>query len=278
MDNRNLLPRTPDRNILIIGLAIILAILLSVTTHAQDNRKANKRYHRAYYRKNENRLVRACHILNKKRHRIPKKSLLSSLRKPKPGTHAERSVMQLDKSDVSADAAETKPVVKQLPVKPKVEHISEKQLETLHKKEDEVLANNHLPVPTSEKHEEIRKRIADKLASKTNVYPLSLDPLYFQFNQDEFSVVDMEPFLMAAEYALQGRTVLIEGHTDSRGQDDFNVKLSIKRVQKIRQLMLDMGVPDDRISVVGYGEELGKEKSKNENDHQLNRRVDFTIF
>jgi outer membrane protein OmpA-like peptidoglycan-associated protein len=141
-----------------------------------------------------------------------------------------------------------------------------------------VLANNNLPVPTSQKHEEIRKRIADKLASKVNVYPLALDPLYFQFNQDEFSVVDMEPFLMAAEYALQGRTVLVEGHTDSRGQDDFNVKLSIKRVQKIRQLMLDMGVPDDRISVVGYGEELKKGKDQNENDHQVNRRVDFTIF
>jgi outer membrane protein OmpA-like peptidoglycan-associated protein len=88
----------------------------------------------------------------------------------------------------------------------------------------------------------------------------------------------MEPFLMAAEYALQGRTVLIEGHTDSRGQDDYNVKLSIKRVQKIRQLMLDMGVPDERISVVGYGEELSNKKTKDEDDHQRSRRVDFTIF
>ena len=111
------------------------------------------------------------------------------------------------------------------------------------------------------------------------MYPLHLEPLYFQFNQDEFSVVDMEPFLIAAEYALQGRTLLIEGHTDTRGMDDFNVKLSVKRVQKIRQLMLDMGVPDDRISIVGYGEELGKDKqAKNEDDHQNNRRVDFTIF
>jgi OOP family OmpA-OmpF porin len=88
----------------------------------------------------------------------------------------------------------------------------------------------------------------------------------------------MEPFLIAAEYALQGRTVLIEGHTDSYGQDTYNVKLSIKRVQKIRQLMLDMSVPDDRISVVGYGEEHYKGNDTTDEARQLSRRVDFTVF
>jgi outer membrane protein OmpA-like peptidoglycan-associated protein len=88
----------------------------------------------------------------------------------------------------------------------------------------------------------------------------------------------MEPFLVAVEYALQGRTVLVEGHTDNRGRDDYNVKLSVKRVQRIRQLMLDMGVPDDRISVVGYGEEHGKNSDGSEQNHQNARRVDFTVF
>ncbi len=42
--------------------------------------------------------------------------------------------------------------------------------------------------------------------------------------------------------------------------------------------MLDMGVPDDRISVVGYGEELNKTNNNTEEARQLNRRVDFTVF
>jgi outer membrane protein OmpA-like peptidoglycan-associated protein len=42
--------------------------------------------------------------------------------------------------------------------------------------------------------------------------------------------------------------------------------------------MLDMGVPDDRISVVGYGEELNKSKNNSEQARQENRRVDFTVF
>jgi outer membrane protein OmpA-like peptidoglycan-associated protein len=264
-------------------LAVAIMFVLSNTAHAQSSyTKQNRKYQRSNYKKYESRLVRACQILEKKRNHIPRKPLLASLRKPKPAPMAERSVISIDKTNVTADNSKPKPEVKpeqKLPVKPKTEQISEEKLEQLHKKEDEVLATNHLPVPTSQKHEEVRKKVADQLSSKKNVYPLHLAPLYFQFNQDEFSVVDMEPFLIAAEYALQGRTLLIEGHTDTRGMDDFNVKLSVKRVQKIRQLMLDMGVPDERISVVGYGEELGREKkANNEDDHQNNRRVDFTIF
>lgn len=288
MNQLNQLTLSLKKRMLITSLAFIITLLLTMSLQAQDYTKSNRRFQRSYYRKNESRLVHACHILNKKRNHIPHKSFFASHRKPKVNPATHNSEIKIGEFDLTADAGESKPVVKPsptkpqsvtpLPIKPKIEHVSAEKLEELHKKEDEVLANNDLPVPTSQKHEEVRKKIADKLASKTNVYPLSLQPLYFQFNEDEFSVVDMEPFLIAAEYALQGRTVLIEGHTDSRGQDDFNVKLSIKRVQKIRQLMLDMGVPDDRISLVGYGEELGTQKVKKESDHQLNRRVDFTIF
>jgi len=157
--------------------------------------------------------------------------------------------------------------------------VSVQELEVRHENEDNVLAENKLPVPTSRQHEEIRKRIAEDLKKNPLNEPRPLSPLFFQFNQDEFSVVDMEPFLVAVEYALQGRHILVEGHTDSRGQDDFNVKLSVKRVQRIRQLMLDMGVPDDYISIIGYGEEHVKdEKNKNEDVHQNDRRVDFTVF
>jgi outer membrane protein OmpA-like peptidoglycan-associated protein len=283
MEQLQKLLEASKKRVLVTSLALIVFMMLSMTSYAQNYSKLHKKYHHAYYRKNETRLSKACHILKKKRNHIPHKSVFSANRKPRPHVSAERSVMSIDKSQVTADASKPKPVTKPapLPIKPKVEEVSEEKLEKLHKKEDEVLALNHLPVPTSQKHEEVRNKIAAKLASKQNVYPLYLEPLYFQFNQDEFSVVDMEPFLMAAEYALQGRTLLIEGHTDSRGQDDFNVKLSIKRVQKIRQLMIDMGVPDDRISVVGYGEEHSQKKDEakaDEDHHQDSRRVDFTIF
>lgn len=260
--------------IVLVILMLMLNVVLVLPSRAQGYQRNNARFHRAHYRKQNSKITNACALLEKKRYAKPSKPTFSASRKPKP-----RPMAEVDPAEVTARAT-TKPAAEKRPVpqNPKIETVSAERLEQLHKNEDEVLAANNLPVPTSEKHEQVRKKVSDKLASKTNVYPLHLDPLFFNFNEDEFSMVDMEPFLVAAEYAMQGRTVLIEGHTDSRGADDYNVKLSIKRVQKIRQLMLDMGVPDDRISVVGYGEELRQHDNDTHQGRQLNRRVDFTIF
>jgi len=276
------------RQILVIVVALLFSVLLSFQVLAQDGRdndsyrKDNKRFYKSFYHAQRVRYMHACGLLEKKRNTVPRKPLFVKHTKRK-------SMAEVDVTTVTAKVT-PKPVAQPKPkpavdtpvetpkLNPKIEHISEQQLVELHKKEDDVLAKNDLPVPTTQKQAQVRKIVSDKLASKTNVYPLNLAPLYFNFDQDEFSVVDMEPFLIAAEYALQGRTVLIEGHTDSRGADDYNVQLSIKRVQKIRQLMLDMGVPDDRISVVGYGEEMKKHDNATQDGRLKNRRVDFTIF
>lgn len=267
------------RVFLISSLIFVLFIsVLTTPLQAQDYQKTSRRINRSYYRKQTTLYAHACNLLDRKRHRKPKREHIARSYRE----NMKSSVLSIDPGTVTADAGETKPQAKPitnpLPSKPKVEEISPEKLADLHQREDQVLKNNNLPQPTSARHEEIRNRVSDKLENKKDIFPLTLDPLYFNFDQDEFSIVDMEPFLIAAEYALQGRTVLIEGHTDKQGNDSYNVKLSIKRVQKIRQLMLDMGVPDDRISVVGYGEELSKEKTNSVEDRQVSRRVDFTIF
>jgi outer membrane protein OmpA-like peptidoglycan-associated protein len=259
-------------------LVTFISMLLTLSLKAQDYQKLSKRANKSYYRKQTSLYLRACNLLDKKRHKKPRKTNIA-----KSYRANSKSVLSIDPSTVTAKVGDArpqaKPVAKPLPIKPRIEQVSAEKLAELHVKEDAVLEKNNFPKPTSSQHEVLRKLVADKLASKKDIFPLNLAPLYFTFDQDEFSIVDMEPFLIAAEYALQGRTVLIEGHTDSHGQDTYNVKLSIKRVQKIRQLMLDLGVPDDRISVVGYGEELNKSKSNSTDEaRQLNRRVDFTIF
>lgn len=258
---------------------VILATILAFSLSAQDYQKSKKKFHKNHYRKQTAQYLHACNLLERKRNKKPART--STAKSYKSNTN---SVLSIDPNFITAQSGDSKPQVMPvskpttMPMKPKVEEISPEKLEKLHAKEDEVLEKNHLPKPTSAKHEQIRQLVGEKLSDKKDIFPLVLDPLYFNFDEDEFSIVDMEPFLIAAEYALQGRTVLIEGHTDSQGVDSYNVKLSIKRVKKIRQLMLDMGVPDDRISVVGYGEELKKVENNSDQSRQLNRRVDFTVF
>lgn len=199
--------------------------------------------------------------------------------KPKP--MAEVGPPAVSASSKSTPTISPKPVPKISTAKPTFSptpSVPKTLLDELHEKEDKVLELNHLPKPTSEKHEEIRRLVANTISKKTDNEPIELEPLYFTFDEDEFAVVDMDPFLIAVEFALQGKHILIEGHTDHQGNDDYNVQLSIKRVQKIRQLMLDMGVHDDQISVVGYGEEVTDHSDKSEDGKQQNRRVDFKAF
>ncbi len=209
---------------------------------------------------------KACRTMNKKRVKGFKK---------KPYKHRKRKVRYAEGGPSSFNPYGNDPKSSSRTVH--VE-IPTRSLDEKHRIEDDVLKKNNLPEPTSEKHEQIRKNIEQHLVNFDEEKPLELAPLYFVVDQDEFAFVDMDPFLIAVEYALQGKHLLIEGHTDASGQSAHNVQLSIKRVERIRQLMLDMGVSDDQISVVGYGEEHSDTDDDTEKDTQLDRRVDFTVF
>lgn len=107
---------------------------------------------------------------------------------------------------------------------------------------------------------------------------IKLPPINFLHNQDDFSVVNMDAFMEAAEYAKQGHMVLVEGHTDDRGNDDYNLNLSLKRAKKIRQLMLDLGVRADRIAIMGCGERRPIVPNDTDENRNLNRRIEFIIY
>ncbi len=270
-----------ERKHLVFFLAIIIMNLISVSVNAQDSfRKNNTRHYKSKFKAQISQYAHACDLLEKKRTQKPKtKTRFGFGSKSKSSQYAETGATGRVLSNPNPKPVVTKSKEKTPTITAhQTETPTPEKLEVLHKKEDEVLAENKLPPPTTANHERIRKVVQEHLKSKKDNDPIELSPLYFTFAEDEFSVVDMEPFLVAVEYALQGRIVLIEGHTDSRGDAEYNKNLSIKRVQKIRQLMIDMGVSDDQISIVGYGEGAPKHDNANDSNRQLNRRVDFKAF
>lgn len=105
-----------------------------------------------------------------------------------------------------------------------------------------------------------------------------LEPIQFISNQDEFSVVNMDSFMKAMEYAQQGKIVLVEGHTDDLGRDSYNLSLSMKRAEKIRELLLSGGISDELISVIGYGETMPLVPNTSDENRAINRRIEFKIF
>lgn len=107
---------------------------------------------------------------------------------------------------------------------------------------------------------------------------ISLPPINFVYNQDELAVANMESFMQAVEFGQNGFAVLVEGHTDDKGPDDYNLKLSMKRVERIKQLMMEMGVPEDNISVVGHGERQPLVPNDSDAHRLMNRRIEFKVF
>ncbi|MVN78638.1 OmpA family protein [Hymenobacter sp. HMF4947] len=70
----------------------------------------------------------------------------------------------------------------------------------------------------------------------------------------------------------------IAGHTDSKGADDYNLRLSYERAAAARKYMLSKGIPAERIEARGYGETKPIADNKTAAGQALNRRVDFDPY
>lgn len=71
--------------------------------------------------------------------------------------------------------------------------------------------------------------------------------------------------------------VRVEGHTDSKGSNEYNLDLSNRRAIAVRNLLVQRGVADSRIDVVGYGESMPVATNETEAGRQKNRRVEIKI-
>jgi outer membrane protein OmpA-like peptidoglycan-associated protein len=74
------------------------------------------------------------------------------------------------------------------------------------------------------------------------------------------------------------RYVLIEGHTDSIGSDEFNLTLSQKRADAVKEALVGKGIRPDRIVTKGYGKQIPIAGNDTESGRQLNRRVEVVIL
>jgi len=70
----------------------------------------------------------------------------------------------------------------------------------------------------------------------------------------------------------------IGGHTDSNGDDAFNLKLSQRRCDSVRRYLIDKGgIAPDRLKAVGYGETKPIDTNRTSAGRAKNRRVEFNI-
>ena len=72
--------------------------------------------------------------------------------------------------------------------------------------------------------------------------------------------------------------LVIEGHCDERGSDEYNRGLSERRALSVREYLQTLGVADDRMMTVSYGEDRPViANATTESEHQQNRRAEFLL-
>ena len=74
------------------------------------------------------------------------------------------------------------------------------------------------------------------------------------------------------------RRIEIQGHTDARGADDYNMELSQRRAESVRRFLVALQVADQRVRAVGYGETQPISDNHTPEGLAENRRVEFHIL
>ncbi len=71
---------------------------------------------------------------------------------------------------------------------------------------------------------------------------------------------------------------VIEGHTDARGTEEYNLALGDKRAAVVKEYMVRNGIEESRIMTVSMGEERPFDTSGTDEGHSLNRRAHFVLI
>jgi outer membrane protein OmpA-like peptidoglycan-associated protein len=132
-----------------------------------------------------------------------------------------------------------------------------------------------------------QRRIVSKreqiLVQKENVsFIFNSQMINFKTNSSELTEKSMEFVsglgqIFSAQHS-DWQSLTVEGHTDSKGNNDYNKALSQRRSESVRDVLVSNGVPAVAITAVGKGEEnLLVKNEKSEVDFARNRRVEVKI-
>jgi outer membrane protein OmpA-like peptidoglycan-associated protein len=108
-----------------------------------------------------------------------------------------------------------------------------------------------------------------------------MEKIYFEYNS---AVIKQQShaILRTVAQTLQLNPDLalleIQGHTDERGTDEYNLRLSQSRAESVRNFLIDEGVAAERLEARGYGERMPLEPHSNQQAWAKNRRVEFVII
>ncbi len=114
---------------------------------------------------------------------------------------------------------------------------------------------------------------------------LDVETIQFLLNKFDIRVKSAEELNKVVTIMKENPTLVVEfsAHTDSRGPDEWNMELSIKRAEEVVRYIVNKGIDYNRIYGKGYGETMPANHCVNDvectdTEHLVNRRTEFLIL
>ncbi len=106
-----------------------------------------------------------------------------------------------------------------------------------------------------------------------------LKPIYFDFDKYDIRPGDARVLDANAQWlkSNDSQLVLIEGHCDERGTNEYNLALGERRAKSTMNYLVSQGVQASRITIISYGEERPVCTEKTEECWSKNRRAQFLV-
>ncbi len=123
--------------------------------------------------------------------------------------------------------------------------------------------------------EEARRLEAARAAARNTL----MAKVYFDYDKDEIRP-DQQGTLDAKVPILNANPdmrIRIEGNTDDRGSDEYNLALGQRRAASVRRYLVARGIAGGRMDIVSYGEQRPVAQGENEEAWAQNRRAEFVI-
>lgn len=104
-------------------------------------------------------------------------------------------------------------------------------------------------------------------------------PIYFDFDQAAIRGDQIPRIEQNAEYLQSNPSVrvVIQGNSDNRGTNEYNLALGERRALNAKTYLIELGIDEDRIRTVSYGEERPLFTGQDEYSWAQNRRDDFVL-
>ena len=104
-------------------------------------------------------------------------------------------------------------------------------------------------------------------------------PIYFDFDKSNIREDQRARIIKNATYLNEnkGARVRIEGNCDERGTNEYNMALGERRANSAKKYLMNLGVNEDRMHTISYGEEKPLLHGHDEYSWAQNRRDDFVV-